>query len=200
MLHTSPLGEVNVRTTAAFDWQSSWFCHGEDKTALSSFHPKLRCPPTPTPISCVSWCWPHPLTCDLRQTNTPRPERPPLSEASETQRGGCAHHSEGPVWLAARLAIGCVVEQSRRQTSDSQESHVRGEAAEHRRWEFAQESSLWSKEKKWEWEDTILTHTYRKGGGGGAVLWRARKTVKVPTPSGIHAMTHNSFMATDTAH
>lgn len=108
-------------------------------------------PPTPSilnfdPMTFVSWCWPTPLTSDLRlrKQNTSRPKRPPLTEAPETQRSGRAHHSESPVRLAARPAIVWVGqrEQRRRQTPDPQESRVGREAAEHRRWEFAQESPL----------------------------------------------------------
>lgn len=146
MLHTRPVGlGANVHTLAACDWQSSWFAMVKINRSLNlhlappSFHPKLR----PHDL-CFLALTPWHLTCACEKINMSRPKRPPLIEAPETQRGGRAHHSEGPVWLAACLAIGCVGqrEQSRRQTPDSQESRVRGEAAEHRRWEFAQESPL----------------------------------------------------------
>lgn len=146
MLHTQPVGlGATVHTLAACDWQSSWFAMVKINRSLNlhlappSFHPKLR----PHDL-CFLALTPWHLTRACEKTNISRPKRPPLTEAPETQRGGRAHHSEGPVWLAACLAIGCVGqrEQSRRQTPDSQESRVRGEAAEHRRWEFAQESPL----------------------------------------------------------
>lgn len=110
--------------------------------------------------------------------NASRPKRPPLTEAPATQHSGRAHHSESPVWLAACPAIGCVGqrEQSRRQTPDSKESRVRRETANHRRWEFAQESPLCrvteaqmeqgEKERMREREAAaLLTHTCRKKEG-----------------------------------
>lgn len=134
----------------------------------------------------VSWRWPPDIwPAPAKKTNPSRPKRPPLTEAPETQRSGRAHHSESPVRLAACPAIGCVGhrEQSRRQTPDPQESRVRREAAEHRRWAFAQGSPLCrvteaqleqgEKERVREREDaTLLTHTCRKERGESYKLIR----------------------------
>ena len=180
MLHTPPLDMQEGRMCTAH-CGCMWLDMVKMNRSLNlhlappSLHLKLRphdlcflaLTPPPTPD-----IWPAPA-----KTNTSRPKRPPLTEAPETQRGGRAHHSEGPVRLAACPAIGCVGqrEQSRRQTPDPQESRVRRKAAEHRRWEFAQESPLCrvteaqmeqgEKERVREREDAILlTHTCRKKG------------------------------------
>lgn len=65
-----------------------------------------------------------------------RPKRPPLTEAPETQRSGRAHRPESPVRLAAAGRVS-QSELGRWQTPHPQESHVRREAAEHRRWALA---------------------------------------------------------------
>lgn len=202
MLHTPPLDMQEGRMCTAH-CGCMWLDMVKMNRSLNlhlappSLHLKLRphdlcflalTPPTPTPD-----IWPAPA-----KTNTSRPKRPPLTEAPETQRGGRAHHSEGPVRLAACPAIGCVGqrEQSRRQTPDPQESRVRRKAAEHRRWEFAQESPLCrvteaqmeqgEKERVREREDaTLLTHTCRKR--EGSFTGRQRESCTSPE---IHAARH----------
>lgn len=154
----------------------------------------------------VSRRWP--LDIVPVKLNSSRPKRPPLTEAPETQRSGRAHHSESPVWLAACPVIDCVGqrEQSRRQTPDPQESRVRREAAEHRRWEFAQESPLCrvteaqmeqgEKERVREREDAVLlTHTCRKKEGN--IHKRDRKIERKlhsATSPQIHAHTAHTFL------
>lgn len=167
-------GECAPHTVAACDWQSSWFpCWRYTALWISI----LLLPPSILNFVCmtfVSWRWPLDIWPAPMKTKTSRPKRPPLTEAPETQRCGRAHHSESPVWLAACPAITCLGqrEQSRRQTPYPQESHVRREAAEHRRWEFAQESPLCRvteaemEQGENEREDAILlTHTCRNREG-----------------------------------
>lgn len=111
-----------------------------ESPSCSSLHPSWTGIPWPlfSGVDCPSTPPQHSNVWPLK-TNWSRPKSPLPTQTPETQRCGCAHPSEGPVWLAACPAIDCVSqrEQSRRQTPDPQESCVRREAAEHRRWAFA---------------------------------------------------------------
>lgn len=165
-IKTCRRGDRALHTVAACDSQSSWLPWWR-QTALnlhlapSSFHLELQSHDPFLLLTLTLDVWSVPVGKTTK--NTSRPEWPPPTEAPETQRSGRANPSESPVWLAARPAIDRVGqrEPSRRQKPDPQESCVRGEAADHRRWEFAQESPLpsvvwlkqrWSEERKREWE------------------------------------------------